>query len=71
MLDGHATGFDKEARHITLQHRVVLAEASAHFPQYSLNKLLLGGEALTQISCQLSSIAQRREDVWYGTEGQG
>jgi hypothetical protein len=46
--------FDEEASRTTLHHRVVSAEASVHFLQHSLNKLLLGDEALAPIRCQLS-----------------
>jgi hypothetical protein len=53
MLDGKATGFNEEASHTTLQHRIVPAEAHAEFPHHSLNKLLFGEEALTPISSQL------------------
>jgi hypothetical protein len=38
MLDGIATGFDKEASHTTLEHRVVSAEANAQFLQHSLKR---------------------------------
>jgi hypothetical protein len=59
MLDGNATGFGREASHITLEHRVVLAEANAHFSQHSLNEFLLGEEALIPVSSQLSYIARQ------------
>jgi hypothetical protein len=45
MLDGNVTGFDTEASHTTLKHRVVSAEANAQFLQQSLNEWLLGEEA--------------------------
>jgi hypothetical protein len=59
MLDGNATGFDEEASHTTLEHRVASAEANAQFSQHSLDDWLLGEEALTSISSQLSYIVQQ------------
>jgi hypothetical protein len=60
MLNGKATGFNKKASHTTLQHRVVPAEAHAEFPQHSLNKLLLGEEALATLSSQLTNSLDSR-----------
>jgi hypothetical protein len=59
VLDGNATGFDKVASHTTLEHCVESTEANAQFSQHTLNELLLGEEALTPISSQLSYIAQQ------------
>jgi hypothetical protein len=51
MLDGNATDFDKQASGTMLQHRVEVAEANPQVSQHSLNKVLLGEDALTPISC--------------------
>jgi hypothetical protein len=53
MFDG------KEASHTTLEHRVISAETNAQFSQQSLNKFLLGEEALTPICSQVSYVAQQ------------
>jgi hypothetical protein len=48
MVDGNATGFDKEASHTTLQRRVTLAEAKAEL--LYVKTLLL--QSFTHVKCE-------------------
>jgi hypothetical protein len=74
MLDGNATGFDREASHTTLEHRVV-GRGNAQDSQHSLNELRLGEEALVSSQVALhrpTSASEVRQSgcTFPGAEGQ-